>query len=241
MRHFLIALQFLTPIRIGKACIVPDRDLAKSMAWFGLVGFLIGLVLAGACYTLRLFLPDMVVSAIIVLFMVAISGGLHIDGLADTFDGLAGGKDKTGVLRIMRDSNIGAIGAAAIFACLLIKFSSIYSANSPVKALILSSIFSRWAFVFSAVKWQAADYNGLGSKFIKYVGIKELLWPSLVISAAALFLFGVKSFILIPIVVLSISLFNNFIKNKIGGLTGDTLGAAGEFAEVLSLILCAAY
>ena len=241
MRYFLIALQFLTLLKIGKVNIVSDVDLAKSMAWFSVVGILIGLILAGIYAVLIAYLPAIVVASIIVLLTAVFSGGLHLDALADTFDGIAGGKDSNDILRIMHDSNIGAIGAAAVFISLLIKFSCVYSAQAPAKAIIVSSIFSRWAFVFSAKNWPAApDSEGLGKKFISFVSIKELLWASLAMFAAVMYVFGIKGLILITIIVLSVWIFNNFIKNKIGGLTGDTLGAAGELAECIALVIISA-
>ena len=247
MRHLLTAFQFLTPFKIGKIRIVSDEGLAKSMAWFGIVGLSIGIALAGAYLLLNLFLPKVVVSVFIVLLMVIFSRGLHLDGLADTADGIAGGplagagKDKADMLRIMHDPNIGAIGAAAIFICLLLKFGCIYSIQSPVKALIVSSVLSRWAFVFSATKWRPApDNDGMGSKFIKFAGRKELFWSTLTMFLTAIFMLGFKGIVIVIFAALFISIFNNFIKNKISGLTGDTLGAVGEAVECFSLVVISA-
>ena len=241
MKYFFIALQFLTPLSIGKVKIINDEDLAKSMAWFGIVGLLIGIALAGAYLSLNLFLPSITVSVLIVLSMVIFSAGLHLDGLADTADGLAGGKDKNDIIKIMHDSNIGAIGAIAIFICLLLKFSCLYSIQYPARALIVSALLSRWAFVFSAARWSSVFENeGLGSKFIKFAGIRELLWSSLTMLIVALFIFGIKAIAIIIIAVFFVTMFNNFIKAKIGVLTGDTLGAVGELTETLTLVIISA-
>lgn len=239
MHGFLTALEFLTPFKIGKIKILPDKELAKSMAWFGVVGLLIGLTLANAYFLLSLLLPKMVVCGFIVLLMFAVTRGLHMDGLADTFDGLTGGKDKTDILRIMHDPATGAIGAAAVFICILIKFSCLYSLDykTVYGALVVSSVLSRWSFVFSAVKWPAApDNDGLGRKFIKSAGAKELFWSSLTALFAAIFIFRLKAFFILVLVVILVSLFNAFLKRKIGGLTGDTLGAIGEITEATVLL-----
>lgn len=243
MRGFLTALEFLTPFKIGKIKILPDKELAKSMAWFGVVGLLIGLALANAYFLLSLLLPKMVVCGFIVLLMFAVTRGLHMDGLADTFDGLAGGKDKTDILRIMHDSTTGAIGTAAIFICILIKFSCLYSLDykTVYGALVISSVLSRWSFVFSAVKWPAApDNDGLGRKFIKSAGAKELFSSSIIAFIVALFTFGIKGIAIVFLVALLITVFNSFIKHKLNGLTGDTLGAIGEITEAFTLVLTSA-
>lgn len=241
MRGLLTALEFLTPFKIGKIKILPDKELAKSMAWFGIVGLLIGLALANAYFLLSLLLPKMVVCGFIVLLMFAVTRGLHMDGLADTFDGLAGGKDKTDILRIMHDPTTGAIGAAAVFICILIKFSCIYSFSEPVaiRALIVSAVLAKCSFVFSAVKWPAAN-EGLGKKFIEYAGKKELFSSSIIAFIVALFTFGIKGIAIVFLVALLIAVFNSFIKHKLDGLTGDTLGAIGEITEAFTLVLISA-
>lgn len=243
MRHFLIALQFLTPLSFGKVNVVSDEELAKSMRWFAVTGLLIGLVLAGVHSLLSLFLPRMAAAGFVVLLMLVISGGLHLDGLADTVDGLTGGKGKEDILRIMHNSDIGAIGAAGMFVCLLIKFSCIFSLSGSIAsgALITSATFARWAFVFSAAKWkQASDNSGLGSKFIKFVTAKELFWSSAAMFITALFAFGIKGIGITAAAVFFVTVFNNFISRKIGGLTGDTIGAAGELSEAFVLVVISA-
>lgn len=243
MRYFLIALQFLTPLSFGKVNVVSDEELAKSMRWFAVMGLLIGLALSAAYSLLSLFLPRMVIAGFVVLLMVVISGGLHLDGLADAVDGLTGGKNRGDILRIMHNSDIGAIGAAGIFICLLIKFSCIFSLPGSVTsgALIMSAVFARWAFVFSAAKWkEAPDNNGLGGKFIKFVTAKELFWSGAAMFITALFLFGIKGIGIIAAAIFFVTVFNNFIRRKIGGLTGDTIGAAGELSEAFVLVVISA-
>ncbi len=216
---------------------MPDQDLARSMGWFGIAGFFIGLALAFAYLGLSLFLPKIVISALIVLFMAVVSRGLHLDGLADTIDGLTGGKNRADILRIMHDPNIGAAGAAAIFTCLLVKFSCIYSISDSVVplALVASSVLSRWAFVYSAVKWAPAPNNdGLGRKFIKYASRKELFLASF---TALPVIFWPKGILIIIFAAVLVYVFNRYIKNNIGGLTGDTIGAVGELVECLSLVI----
>ncbi len=242
MNYFILALQFLTPI-IGKCKIVKEEDLAKSMAWFSLAGLFIGIVLAGLYSLFILFLPQIVACALILLATILLSAGMHLDGLSDTVDGIAGGKDKKDALRIMHDSNIGAIGAVIVFSCLLIKFACLYSFSSHMTrlALIVAAVLSRWSFVFSAAKWQAApDNQGLGKKFINFVTNEELLWASLIMIAVLLACFWIKGILILGLAILFIVGFNNFIKNKVGGLTGDTIGAVGELTETLVLVLIAA-
>ena len=124
MERFFIALQFLTVFRVKKNIEVTGDGLASSMAYFPLVGALQGLLLA-AVYSLISgtgLLQDSVAVAIVLLVLVLTNGALHLDGFADTVDGIAGGKTPEERLRIMRDSSVGAVGVVFLVLLLLIKY-----------------------------------------------------------------------------------------------------------------------
>jgi adenosylcobinamide-GDP ribazoletransferase len=108
LRNFINAVQFLTIVTVSRKHKLEEGDLAKAMAYFPLVGFLIGLLLVYADKAFRLIvLPDSIGNLLLVLFSILITRALHTDGLADTLDGLMGGTCKDSRLAIMKDSRIG--------------------------------------------------------------------------------------------------------------------------------------
>lgn len=241
MKSFLIALQFLTsiPVRVGRS--VAEGELAGSMAYFPLVGFLIGVILALAYNILNLIFPHPVNCAFILILNVMITGGLHIDGFIDTFDGIASGGDKNRMLEIMREGRPGAVGIAAAILLFLAKYSLLVSLpNGTVEmSLIMMAGLSRWSFVISAALYPyARDKEGLGEKFIRYLKPKGVIISTATILIVSVLVFRFRTFILIPVILCALLAFNSYMRKKVGGITGDTLGALGEIIEMISLAVC---
>jgi adenosylcobinamide-GDP ribazoletransferase len=125
-RPFVFAWHFLTAIPISRSHHEPSSaELATSMAWYSTVGLLIGGFLAAADIALRLFLAAEVVNVLLIVLLVLLTRGLHQDGLADTLDGLAGGRTVADRLRIMRDPSVGALGATGLFLSLLLRYAGL--------------------------------------------------------------------------------------------------------------------
>jgi len=239
MKSFLIALQFLTPIPLPWIKKVDDEALGKSMAWFPLVGIFIGLVLCAVYLTADLFVPRVVVSALLLGAMAIISGGLHLDGLADTIDGLNGGRGKASIIKIMHDERVGAMGVIGIVIALLVKFAALSSLSSwnIVGALITMSVLSRWAMVASCYKFSAAgSTSSLGRRFIENTGKKEFIIATILMLAVLFIFSGLIGLACLIAVLLVIVTFNFYVVQRIGGLTGDTLGALGEIVEIVTLL-----
>lgn len=236
MKQFLLALQFLTVLPVKITSHIKKEDFGKSLIYFPVIGLLIGLVLSLGVKLLSP-LPNLAMSAIIVALWVGITGGIHLDGFADTCDGFYGQKPKEERLKIMRDSRIGVMGVAGIVFILLLKFTLISGIprNFLWKALIVAPVFARWAQAFSC---RIADYarkEGKAKYFIEYAGKKEIFAGAVFTSILFLFLTGIKGIILFSFSLLSVYLFVKYTKRKIGGVTGDTIGAVNEIAEVLVL------
>lgn len=238
MRGFLIALQFLTilPVKIKKE--ISASQVAGSMAYFPLVGSFMALLLYLVYRLASFFFPTPVACTLLLIAWIILTGGLHLDGLADTLDGLTGGKDKPKILGIMRDSHIGALGTIALFGVLLLKFSLIYSIprGSMLSALISSLAFGRWAMVLSSYLFPYARREDTKSgSFVELVDSREFAWATLTLVAFGIFFAGFKFFILLPMALAALACFNLFLFKKIGGITGDTLGALNEIIEALIL------
>ncbi|MFH0771548.1 MAG: adenosylcobinamide-GDP ribazoletransferase [Candidatus Omnitrophota bacterium] len=238
MKKFLTALQFLTSIPAGDRTVVSDRQLAGSMAYFSFVGLLIGAVLALSYNLLSLIFPHSVSCAFILVFNIILTGGLHTDGFIDTFDAIASGSGAKRMLEIMREGRPGAIGVASAILLFLVKYSLLISfSKADIWApLILMTVLGRWSLVLSAGLYPyARQGEGLGRKFIQDLKIGEVLSATAMAFAIAFLILNFRAFILMPLACCGALLFNLYMFKKIGGITGDTLGALNELVEVLAL------
>src|SRR5512137_125405 len=122
MKSFLAAIQFLTVIPFPKDYMPREEDLGRSVPFYPIVGLLIGIMAATLGYLMEAVLPPLPAYATILIFLLAISGGLHMDGLADTADGFFSARPRDRILEIMRDSRIGVMGVIAVVCIVLLKF-----------------------------------------------------------------------------------------------------------------------
>ncbi|MCM8812552.1 MAG: adenosylcobinamide-GDP ribazoletransferase [Candidatus Omnitrophica bacterium] len=233
LRSFLAAVQFLTIIPVRLPGRLSPSRLGKSLHFFPVVGAGIGILLATAAGIFYL-APAAPAAALTVILSVLVHGGLHLDGFADTCDGLAGGRDAAAALAIMRDSRIGAMGAAAISGLLLLKWAVLVSL--PVllvgKALFCMALFSRWAQVLACVGTRYPRAEGRAQAFIAAAG-----WPQAVAGGAAVILIfaavlGHAGLAVFGLSVAAVLAVKYYIQRRIGGMTGDTIGAVNEIGEV---------
>ncbi len=252
MKRILLAFQFLTIIPVKDIGEVPDREAGGSSAFFPLVGLIEGtsLLILSALF-LRVF-PTELTNGLLVLFMVVVNGGLHLDGLSDTFDAIASRGDKERKLAIMKESTVGPMGVIAIVMVLLLKYLMLnavfFNSNLSVyfSAVFLMPVLSRWTLVPALYHGRAAKEDGLGRTFIKYTEKKEVLIATMLaliisivkISAAAQF--SLLAFIVMFIMpLLYIYGFGAvwFSNKYFEGMTGDIVGAVYEIAVLLVLIM----
>lgn len=236
MKGFLIALQFLTilPVKI-KSEITPG-DSGRSLVFFPIVGMLIGALLILILYLFG-FLPYPVVIVLILAASIFLTGGIHLDGFADTCDGLFGIKTKERALEIMRDSHVGTMAVVWLVILLLLKFTLLISVpkENLWRFLLLMPMFGRWTQVLACSLSIYAREQGKAKYFIESAGKKEIFIATLYILAVFLFLMRLKGLIILLFSLLPVFLCINYIKNKIGGMTGDTIGAVNEISEVALL------
>jgi len=239
MKRFLIALQFLTILPVRIKTVIKKEDFGASLLYFPLVGFLIGLLLSLSVFLFS-FLPGLIKGAIILIISAIITGGIHLDGFADTCDGFYGNKPKEKILEVMRDSRIGVMGAISIFSLLLLKFGIIASLPDTVlwKALIEMTVFARWSQALACSISGYARSEGKAGYFIGYARKKDVFIGSIFTLGVFLLLMQLKGLILFFLSLLSALLFLSYIRKKIGGMTGDTIGAVNEFSEAIILLLC---
>ncbi|KXS40179.1 MULTISPECIES: adenosylcobinamide-GDP ribazoletransferase [unclassified Candidatus Frackibacter] len=238
--RLIIALQFLTRIPINIKVDFTPRNMGKSMYYYPIIGTIIGLILVGLNSLFGIFWSNLVVKTLILIALIIITGGLHLDGYMDTIDGIFSGRNKKRMLEIMRDSRVGAHGVTGFFALMILKFVFLLelSGQLQLEALLLMPTFSRWAMVYAAALYPYARKDeGLGKAHAHFVGVKEVLITSLwtvILAGLLLGTNGILAFILIlGITVLVIKI----IIKRIDGLTGDCYGAINELIEVFSLLV----
>ncbi len=240
MKSFLTALQFLTVIRLSKNLDTTGEKLGKSMACFPLVGFLIGLILVGVRSVLGMVLPSSLVDILVIVTLVIVAGAFHLDGFADTVDGLAGGTDREKTLAIMRDSQIGSFAVVGLVLLLILKVFALMEVPEEIKnrTLLIMPVLGRWATVQLASCFNyARSGHGTALAFTRFAGKKEYVISSLITAAIVTGLFLLKGFLILVFIMAFTFLFGLFFKKRIGGVTGDIMGAGCELSEVITLLL----
>lgn len=242
MKSFLIALQFLTilPVRVKPK--IENKDFGASLLYFPVVGLLIGLLLGLSAFVFS-FLPSLPKAAVILIASIIVTGGIHLDGFADTCDGFYGNNSKERILEIMRDSRIGTMGVIGIVSILLLKFSLIASLPKSIlwRSLVLMATFSRWAQVMACFNSSYVRPEGKAKYFIEHATKKEFFLSFLFALTLFCIFFKIKGLILFFTSLFPTFLFMQYMKKKIGGMTGDTIGGLSEFAEVTVLLFAFFY
>src|SRR5439155_7993505 len=150
--------------------------LAVGSTYFPLVGLLLGLLLSILTLLLDPLLPQLVVAALLVVALVLLTGGLHLDGLMDSCDGLFGGRTRERRLEIMRDSRVGSFGVLGGICVLLLKFACFASLaqHALFVALLVVLSSARWAMVLALRIFPSARPPGLGTPFRQTVTLQRL-------------------------------------------------------------------
>jgi len=235
---FPLALTFLTKLPWPWPGPADESALARSMFWFPWVGALLGLAFWGAWAAIIKNLPGPAAAALLLAFTVWITGGLHLDGLADTADGLGGGHTPADALRIMKDSRVGAFGVISLIVALVLKFSLFLSLAGAggTRPLLLFPVISRWGMVLLAyLSPYARVEGGLGQAMTLGVSRGVVAYASLSAGALSFACFDVKGLVLFGVAGLGVWLGSLYFQRRLGGITGDVLGATNEVLEVLVL------
>lgn len=246
MKRFIGILQFLTRIPIN-IDIGFDEDFHKSIVYFPLVGFILGIIhfIIG---NISLNLFNLYITSVIVLMSdVILTGGLHLDGLCDTFDGIYSYRDKDRILEIMKDSRLGTNAMLAVMFLVLIKLGFIYSVlnHNMLWVLIFMPIFGRLALVHASYKTTTPREKGMGNLFIgkatKSIVATALIYTIVLVSLISILIFKltiidlIKNLVFIGVNYVFTKLFIKSIYKKIDGITGDILGCICELSQVIYL------
>jgi adenosylcobinamide-GDP ribazoletransferase len=239
---FILALQFLTSIPVPLKREFTPRELGKSTLYFPVVGLIIGLVLAGLHWLFGLFLPSGLANAFIIVALVLLTGAIHLDGFADTCDGIAGHRTAEERWQVMRDSRIGAFGVIGVVLLLLVKYIALGSIPDYLimPVLVFMPVAGRWALVYAVFGFKGARPDGLGNTFKQGTRAVHFVVATVITLAIAIALipvFQVLGLALLFFVWLGTLLLALYYRGKFRGLTGDNYGALTEAAEAFVLLM----
>ncbi len=240
MKSFLRALSFLTVLPVGQNQLLEEKNLARSMAFFPLVGLVIGLILSAGYYLLSLFLPKSITLWATLGLLAFLTRGLHLDGFADTLDGLASGGSKERMLEVMKDSRIGAFGVVGLILLIGGKYLALNQiSGSPIYYfLTLMTVMGRNSMVLVCYRSPyARPEGGLAKPFSENLRLGEMIFSLASTGVIAFLLQGGKGLLLFVAVCLFSFGCRFFFIKKLGGITGDVLGAVNELSELLCLLL----
>ncbi|MBF0571046.1 MAG: adenosylcobinamide-GDP ribazoletransferase [Candidatus Omnitrophica bacterium] len=233
MKKLLLALQFLTILPIRTNVRFKEEDFKSVCAFFPLAGACIGLILAPLTFVMEP-LPHLAMVASVLAVYIVMTGALHLDGLADTCDGFFSGKSKEQILEIMKDSRIGTFGAVGVCMALILKFAFIASFPKELlwKMFILVPVFSRWVQAMVCSHCMYARSDGKAKLFFKYANVKDTAMGAASSLLFIFILFGLKGIFVFLAALFPVALLIKFLEKKIDGMTGDTVGAVSEIAEL---------
>lgn len=239
MRLYFIALQFLTIIPLPFTIRWEEKDLGRSMAVFPLVGLTLGALLAGADFILAPLLPRPVSDLILIAIMSAMTGCLHLDGLADVCDGLGARGGRERFLAVMKDSRIGAVGVVGLMLGLLLKYQALLHIPLAQKreALLFFPLAARFSQVQMTVGALAARGDGLGSTFISEAGTMQFVSAGIITMAGAWLLLDLRGIYCFLILYLFTWGLKRWFQLRVGGVSGDIIGCASELNEIICLLI----
>ncbi len=240
MNSFLLALRFLTVIPLGQSREINSDSVAAAGKYYPLVGLVLGGLFWIFFYGVNFLFPISISTGLLVIFWVILTGALHLDGLADCLDALYGGANREERLSIMKDVHLGTMGVVGLILILGIKYlflREILSFPSLWMWIILIPAVSRWTPILLAFLFRyARSGGGLGQALVTGTGKKEIFWATLLAWVPVLALSGFFGLGLILVIMVWSLLCGWYFHKKVGGITGDILGAVIETSEVWAML-----
>lgn len=241
MQLFILTLRFLTriPVPFNNDTILSNEEFAKGIIYYPIIGLIVGIINFLVFMFFSLSGSILVASVFAVLSGIIVTGGFHIDGLADTCDGLYSSRKKERILEIMRDSRVGTNGAIAIVFDILIRVSVIYSIgfDKGIFAIILAPVAGKMATPLLFNSKYARNGEGLGNIYLR----EKYDFRSVLTMFLGMVIIGVLllKYSVLPIIICMIFavLFRKHCEKIIGGMTGDTLGAGSELTEIVFMLV----
>ena len=236
----LLALQFLTRIPMPDIGILNNAQVGRSLLWYPVVGGFIGSLLWLLQLLLQLLLPDLwaVQAGLLLLVWCLVTGGLHLDGLADSADAWAGGLgDRERTLALMQDPTCGPAAVMVLVLLLLVKFSALTTliANAP-SGLLLAPLVARAMLLLLFLTTDYVRSGGIGALLAQYFPRQLALYQLLLLALLLVLIGGVMGLLILLCSLLLFCGLRWLMCRRLGGTTGDTAGAVVELSEAMVLL-----
>jgi adenosylcobinamide-GDP ribazoletransferase len=236
---FLTAVAFLTRIPVRPARCTPEA-IGGSTSFFPLVGAGLGGVSVIVLWIVQRAMPPTLAAALIVLTGILLTGGLHFDGLADMMDGFGGGRTRADVLRIMRDHHIGTYATLAVVMAVVLQIaaiSTLIDTQAADRWLVIAPTGSRWAMVLLGWRMPYARADaGLGRAITDHVRNRDMLGATIVAVAIVTAVARWSGVVGLCVMLAQTAAVAFRCWQRIGGVTGDTLGANAVLCETMGLV-----
>jgi adenosylcobinamide-GDP ribazoletransferase len=238
---FLGAVSFLTRVPTGTGARRPE-ELAAFVPWFPVVGAGVGLAVAAVYAGAGELLPPLPAASLAVVAGICLTGAFHEDGLGDTADAFVGHHDRDGTVRILKDPRLGTFGVLAVAASLLLRAGAV-AALAPAAALAAlpaAHALSRAAAVAAMTALPTAGETGLGASYVLALSRRRALAGAAAGLGIALALLGLPALVAAAAAALATLALGRLATRRVGGVTGDVLGAVQQLGEILVLLVAAA-
>ena len=239
MKSFILMLQFLTTIPLPFKVNFDQKSFSRGIILAPVIGLIMGGLLTLLFYAARLLGSNILTALLITGLHTWLSGGLHLDGLADSADGLLSRRDREKTLAIMKDSLIGTFGTLALIFCIVAKIILISSIprDHIFPLILIMPILPRFNIVFAAgISNYAGRDQGPAGHVISSTGAKEILISFIITLGLSIYFLKWSFFIFTAAQTVFLLLLTASVKKRLGGITGDILGAVVELSEVFYLL-----
>ncbi len=244
VEQIVLLVQFMTRIPIPLNVEYSEEKLGKGIKYFPLVGYLIGIIIFFIGIVLNKYVENKyIVAMLLILLELKLVGLIHIDGLADSFDGLFSYRDKDKILEIMKDSRVGTNGVVILifyYLAKLILIAEIIS-HGDMRCLIVYPIIARMSTSVNAGFGVYARDKGMSTGIIGMNKAKDGIFSmilTLILTILVYYNSGMlKGIAMLIIGILFIFYFRQVVYKKIDGITGDTMGASLEMTGLIVLLV----
>jgi len=232
MRGILIAISFFTriPIKINN---VTEDEFYDSMIFMPIVGLFVGAVLYGLSWLFKFIQNGQLEAILMIIFYIAITGGLHFDGVADTVDGVFSARDHDRMMEIMKDSRLGSFGAIGLILLFLTLYSSYTVLMDQMRlAFLFLPLVGRYCAIQSCCfSTYAKGGGGLGKRIVEQTKVWHVVLYLAVIAVGMWFAAGPRMLLAYGLTIVANFILMAYLNKRIGGLTGDGIGLTIEVSQ----------
>lgn len=239
MKQLITAFRLLTSLPMPYVGEWQAGDSGRAAGWYPLVGLCLGALVAVVYSLVGTFAPSLVTAALALTVWVILTGGLHLDGLTDCFDGMFHASDPERRLQIMKDPHVGAFGVLGLVLSLLVKFTLLASISPErsVGAILLAASLARWCVSLAGTQ-PLARPTGMGADFAAGLTKTAIVLGALIPLTCAIWLQAMGLIALVTGLLVMLVIVH-LARTNLGGVAGDVFGMIIEMVELVVLLIFA--